>query len=57
MAVADGSLDQGHDAGADGLGQSILAVDDGRQVRIGLTSVGGKWIGNRGGFLSQTLIA
>jgi hypothetical protein len=36
-----GSLDHRHDAGADRFGKSIPCVDDGGQLRVCLTSVGG----------------
>ena len=45
-----GGLDQRHDAGADGLGESIPRVDDGGQSRVGPKSIVGLG-GDLGGIL------
>jgi hypothetical protein len=45
-ATPSGGLDHGDDASADGLGESTPGVDDGGQIGVGLTDLGGKMVGN-----------
>jgi hypothetical protein len=42
-----GGLDHRHDTRSEGIGQRVPGVDDGGQVRVSLTSVGGHRVGNQ----------